>query len=122
LSAESVSNGARRNKNRCRKPAPVSPPKSGTETQNFPPPESNTTGSVQKPALLSISRVGERSEPTEAPLQPDLSPAADPTRRVWMTPFVTEVTDPVEAAAIRSALTRISPQLRQAMVRRGWAI
>jgi hypothetical protein len=124
LSAERVSNGTRTNKNRCRKPAPVSPPQTGTEIQKFPPPESDTTGSVQKPALLSISRVGERSGPTETPLQPDFSGAAasGPIPRVWMTPVVTEVTDRTEARVIRSALTTISPQLRQAMVRRGWAI
>jgi hypothetical protein len=122
-SAQAVSNGARRNRNQCRKPAPVPPPESGTENRNFPPPESGTTGSVQKPALLSISRVGERSGLTEAPLQPDLTSGAarDPIPLSWATPFVTEVTDRMEAAAIRAALTTTSPQLRQAMVRRGWA-
>jgi hypothetical protein len=54
-SPEAIANGARRNKNRCRKPAPVPPPETGTEIRNFPPPESGPTGWGQKPALLSIS-------------------------------------------------------------------
>src|SRR5262249_31398924 len=122
--SQSVANGVRRNKNRCRNPAPVPPPESGTENRSFPPPESGTTGSVQKPALLSISRVGARSGALEAPLQPYLSSAAsiDPTQLVWATPVVTEVTDRMEAAAIRMALTTISPQLRDAVARRGWAV
>src|SRR5262249_25126405 len=109
--AEAVANGTRRNKNRCRKPAPVSAPQTGTENRNFPPPESGTTGSVQKPALLSISRVGEHSGPFEAALQPDLASVAssDPISPVWTTPFLTEVTDRMEAAVIRAAHPMISP-------------
>jgi hypothetical protein len=64
---EAVANGVRRNRNRPRKPAPAPTPKTGTENRNFPAPETGTTGSVQKPALLSISRVGERSEPPSDP-------------------------------------------------------
>jgi hypothetical protein len=122
-SPQSVADGVRRNRNRCRKPAPVPPPETGTENRNFPPPESGTTGSVQKPALLSISRVGERSEPTEASLQPDPNSVStsDHIPIVWTTPLVTEVTDRLEAAAIRTALVTISPHLREAMTRRGWA-
>jgi hypothetical protein len=121
---QAVANGARRNRNRPRKPAPVPPPETGTENRNFPPPETGTTGSVQKPALLSISRVGERSGLTEAPLQPDLNSAgsSDPIPLVWATPFLTEVTDSGEAAAIRMALTTVSPQLRETIMRRGWVM
>jgi hypothetical protein len=121
---EAVANGVLRNRNRGRKPAPVPPPKTGTDTQNFPPPKTGTTGSVQEPALHSISRVGERSGAGEASLQPD----RDPHERnliplVWRTPVVTEVMDQFAAAAIRTALTHtVSPHLRQAMVRRGWAM
>jgi hypothetical protein len=122
-SPEAVANGARRNTNRRRKPAPVPPPQTGIENRNLPPPESGTTGSVQKPALLSISRVGERSGLTEAPLQPDIGSAGTigPIPAVWTTPVLIEVTGPMEAAALRRALSTVSPQLREAMVRRGWA-
>src|SRR5262245_7171610 len=95
-SPQSVANGVSRNRNRRRKSAPVPPSQTGTEKRNLPPPESGTTGSVQKPALLSISRVGERSEPTEPTLQP-----------------VREV------AAPRTVPTTVSPQLRESMKRRG---
>jgi hypothetical protein len=121
---EAVANGVRRNKNRRRKPAPVPPPQTGTDTQNFPTPETGTTGSVQKPALRSISRVGERSGPTEAPLRPDLGAGERDLPLVWRTPVVTEVMGHTAAAAIRTALTppTVSPHLRQALVRRGWAM
>jgi hypothetical protein len=122
---EAVANGVRRNRNRPRKPAPIPLPQTGTDTQNFPTPETGTTGSVQKPALRSISRVGERSGPIEAPLQPDLGAGErDLIPLVWRTPVLTEVMGQIAAAAIRTALTppTVSPHLRHAMVRRGWAM
>src|SRR5262245_12119276 len=123
-SRESGTNGGRRNRTRPRNPAPVPTPETDIENRNFPPPESGTTESVQKPALLSISRVGERSGPTEAPLQPDLSQSnpSDLITLAWTTPVLIEVKDPVEMAAIRrtsTALPTVSPQLRQALMRRG---
>jgi hypothetical protein len=75
------------------KSTPASVRKTHTENRKIPVGVSRTTGLVGKPALLSISRVGDRKGNGALP---------------WSTPSIIEVTDPDEAAAIRAAMQRCS--------------
>jgi hypothetical protein len=54
---------AKKIKSRPRKPVLAPPPETGSETDNFSPPESGSTASLRKLGLLSISRVGSRVYP-----------------------------------------------------------
>ena len=90
-----------------------------TENRKGPVRKPHTTGSPEKPILRSISPVGERSEPAEAPLRPFL--ALRERAPFLGDAVITEVCDPDEAAAIRAACTLVSQHLRETIMRRGWA-